>query len=614
MPHSAHRLTTWLTWVLLTVAVSVATVSVVLTAVNGRHWWYALANVAMSAALAVCGALLATRRSRNPIGWLLLVGGLAHAVTAVALPLNYAPGLHAWVLSLALLLPLALLLFPTGRLPGPSWQMLVWALLVATPMVVIDWMPARVVESVLAAAVLASLVVRYLRGDEVLRRQLLWPVLALIGNALAFLPWLMRLGPIPLLITPVLVPAAITIALLRYRLLDIRLVVSRALLYLLLTVGVIALYSGVVLVIGRALNLETHLGVAALSAVAVAVLFNPVRTRLQRVLDRTLYGHRRDPVRALSHLSARLDAEMGSLDDLLTAVRDALQLPYVAFRLRGREVAASGSAAGVLEIIPLAASGTASGEMVIGVRPGQSRLGSQDVHVLSVLAIPLGVALRATMLSEELQQSRERIVAAREEERRRLRRDLHDGLGPTLSGVAYATDAVRNLARSDPDTAVDLLMRLRGDIGDAIVEIRRLVEGLRPPALDELGLVGALHREAERLSYQDGGRPLTVSVDAPPDMPELPAAIEVAAYRISAEALNNAAKHSGAENVRVRITVGDELHIQVRDNGTPGPDGWLPGVGLASMSERAAEVGGRCEARPGPDGGNVEAVLPLKPW
>jgi signal transduction histidine kinase len=183
-----------------------------------------------------------------------------------------------------------------------------------------------------------------------------------------------------------------------------------------------------------------------------------------------------------------------------------------------------------------------------------------------------------------------------------------------LSGVAYATDAARNLARSDPDTAVDLLVRLRGDIGDAIVEIRRLVEGLRPPALDELGLVGALHREAERLSYQEGGRPLTVSVDAPPDMPELPAAVEVAAYRISAEALNNAAKHSGAENVRVRITVGDELHIQVQDDGSPASNGWSPGVGMASMSERAAEVGGRCEAHPGPDGGNVEAVLPLKPW
>jgi signal transduction histidine kinase len=97
-------------------------------------------------------------------------------------------------------------------------------------------------------------------------------------------------------------------------------------------------------------------------------------------------------------------------------------------------------------------------------------------------------------------------------------------------------------------------------------------------------------------------------------MPELPAAVEVAAYRISAEALNNAAKHSGAENVRVRITVGEELHIQVRDDGLPGPNGWSPGVGMASMSERAAEVGGRCEARPGPDGGNVEAVLPLKPW
>lgn len=614
VPHSAHRIVTWLAWGCFAIAVAEAIAALALTAAGNAGWPFVIANVAMGFTLAVCGLLLARARHHNPIGWLLLGSGVAHAASALAYPLNCAPGHHAWAVAASLLLPLTLLLFPTGRLPGPWWQVLVWCLVVAMPPFVIGWPAAQLVWILPAGAVLVSLVLRYRRGDEVLRRQLLWLVLALIGNAVAFLPWLIRIGPGLMLIMPALVPIAITIAILRYRLLDVRLAVSRALLYLVLTVGVIAVYSGLVLLVGQALNLKAHLGVAALVAVAVALLFNPLRVRLQPVLDRILYGQRRDPVRALSHLSARLDAEMGSLDDLLTAVRDALQLPYAAFRLRGREVAASGSAAGVLEVIPLAASGAASGELVIGVRPGQSRLGGQDVHVLSVLAIPLGVALRATMLSEELQQSRERIVAAREEERRRLRRDLHDGLGPTLSGVAYATDAARNLARSDPDTAVDLLVRLRGDIGDAIVEIRRLVEGLRPPALDELGLVGALHREAERLSYQDGGRPLTVSVDAPSDMPELPAAVEVAAYRISAEALNNAAKHSGAENVRVRITVGEELLIQVQDDGTPGPNGWLPGVGMASMSERAAEVGGRCEAHPGPDGGNVEAVLPLKPW
>lgn len=614
VPHFAHRLTTWLAWGFLIVASFGTIASIVLTAALDANWQYVIANAAMSAALSVCGSLLAARRSRNPIGWLLLASSLAHAATAVALPLNHATGQHTWMTSLALLLPVALLLFPTGRLPGPWWQVVMWALLVTTLLIMLEWAPAKVGWLGFAAAVLGSLVVRYQRGDEVVRRQLLWLVLALIGNALAILLWLTRVGGGPMLVAPALVPVSIVIALLHYRLLDIRLVVSRALLYLLLTVGVAAVYSGLILALKQVLDLNTHLGVAALVAVVVALLFNPVRLRLQQVLDRVLYGTRRDPVRALSQLSARLDAEMSSLDDLLTAVREALQLPYAAFRLRGREVAASGSAAGVLEIIPLLASGTASGEMVIGVRPGQRRLGSRDVHVLTVLAIPLGVALRATMLSEELQQSRERIVAAREEERRRLRRDLHDGLGPTLSGVAYATDAARNLARSDPDTAVDLLVRLRGDIGDAIVEIRRLVEGLRPPALDELGLVGALHREAERLSYQDGGRPLTVSVDAPADMPELPAAVEVAAYRISTEALNNAAKHSGAGNVRIRIVVGEELHIQVHDDGTPGPDGWLPGVGMASMSERAAEVGGRFEAYPGPDGGNVEAVLPLKPW
>ncbi|TCO62483.1 sensor histidine kinase [Actinocrispum wychmicini] len=615
MPHTAHRPATWLAWGCFTVAAGSAIAALALvTATRTASWFFVLATAVMSLSLAVSGLLLARHRIHNPIGWLLIAGSWAYAASALAVPTHVDALESTWTVWGTLLLPLALLLFPTGRLAGPWWQVLVWALIIAAPPFLIGWSVALWVWLVPAAGAVVSLIARYRRGDEVLRRQMLWLVLALIGNAIGFLPWLMNLGPWLLVVTPGLVPAAFATAILRYRLLDIRLVVSRALLYFLLTGGVIAVYSGLVVVVGRSLDLRAHVGAAALAAVAVALAFNPVRVRLQRLLDRALYGHRRDPVRALSHLSARLDAELGSLDDLLTAVRDALQLPYAAFRLRGREVAASGSAAGVLEVVPLAASGAASGELVIGVRPGQSRLGTQDMHVLTVLAIPLGVALRATMLSEELQQSRERIVAAREEERRRLRRDLHDGLGPTLSGVAYATDAARNLARSDPDTAVDLLVRLRGDIGDAIIEIRRLVEGLRPPALDELGLVGALHREAERLSYQEGGRPLTVSVDAPPDMPELPAAVEVAAYRISAEALNNAAKHSGAEHVRVRITVGDELHIQVQDDGSPGPNGWAPGVGMASMSERAAEVGGRCEAHPSPDGGNVEAVLPLKPW
>jgi two-component system NarL family sensor kinase len=614
VPNTAHRPATRLAWGCAAVPTAAAVLAFTLVAVTReRLGFFVAANTTLSVSLAVSGLFVVRRRPRNPIGWLLLAGSWAHAASVLSVPTGVPAAANAWTLWATLLLPVALLLFPTGRLPGPWWQVLVWLLAVAGPLILTGLAAAVWPWVALAVAVLVSLVLRYRRGDEVVRRQLLWLVLAVLCNAFALLPWLTPLGPWPLVVMPALVPAAIAVAMLRYRLLDVRLVVSRVLLYFVLVLGVLAVYSGLAMAVG-ALDPRAELGVAAMLAVAVALAFNPVRVRLQRLLDRTLYGHRRDPVRALNHLSARLDAETGSLDDLLTAVRDALQLPYAAFRLRGREVAASGSAAGVLEVVPLAASGAASGELVIGVRPGQTRLASQDMHVLTVLAIPLGVALRATMLSEELQQSRGRIVAAREEERRRLRRDLHDGLGPTLSGVAYATDAARNLARSDPDTAVDLLVRLRGDIGDAIVEIRRLVEGLRPPALDELGLVGALHREAARLSYQEGGRPLTVSVDAPAQMPELPAAVEVAAYRISAEALNNAAKHSRAENVRVRITVGDELHILVQDDGQQGPDGWQPGVGMASMSERAAEVGGRCEARPGPDGGTVEAVLPVRPW
>ncbi|MEI5103572.1 histidine kinase [Streptomyces sp. PmtG] len=316
-------------------------------------------------------------------------------------------------------------------------------------------------------------------------------------------------------------------------------------------------------------------------------------------------------MRALNRLGARLTAETG-LDGLLLAVRDALRLPYAAFLLEGQAVAASGTRPPGCVVVPLPAPGTKEAELVVGTRRGQPRLGAEDLRTLKVLVVPLGVAVRATVLSKELQSSRERLVSAREEERRRLRRDLHDGLGPTLTGLAFTADAVRNLVRTDPDTAELLLDQLRGHASGAIDEIRRLIEGLRPPALDELGLVVALTRQAERLSHRVGGAPLAITIDAPGRLPRLPAAVEVAAYRIATEALTNAARHSRADHALVRLRVDDVLRVDVTDNGGPSALPWRPGVGMSTMAERAAEVAGWCDCRPGPEGGEVSAVLPLR--
>jgi signal transduction histidine kinase len=259
------------------------------------------------------------------------------------------------------------------------------------------------------------------------------------------------------------------------------------------------------------------------------------------------------------------------------------------------------------------------GGLVVGARAGEHRLDPADRVVLDLLAVPLAVALRATALSAAVQRSREQIVAAREEERRRLRRDLHDGLGPALTGIAFQADAVRNLLSHEPARATELLDALRGETTTAIADIRRLVYGLRPPALDELGLLATLRREADRLA------PLTVRIEATDPLPALSAAVEVAAYRIATEAMTNVARHAHATHIHLAVDCGAELHLEISDNGRTSPtdsaevtstggvtrSGHI-GVGLASMTERAAELGGSCTAGPDAVGGwVVRAMIPL---
>jgi two-component system NarL family sensor kinase len=221
------------------------------------------------------------------------------------------------------------------------------------------------------------------------------------------------------------------------------------------------------------------------------------------------------------------------------------------------------------------------------------------------------VALHAVLLSQELQRSRERLVAAREEERRRLRRDLHDGLGPILTAVTLKADAARSTLHAAPGQARELLAELRGDANQAIGDLRRVIYDLRPAALDELGLLGALGQQVDRFTRQG----LSVSLHVPPTLPVLPAAVEVAAYRIITEALTNIARHAHAQHASIVVAIDGELCLEVHDDGATGTtngDGWRPGVGLMSMTERVAEVGGTLKAGPSPTGGRVSARLPLE--
>lgn len=615
---------------------------------------FVLTNLAIGLSCGVAGVLIGWQRPRNPVGWLLLAAAVCQTGTAAFAPLvvlgrqrGWSEGVlrtlmtgfgYAWPWSIALFLPLALLAFPDGLLPGRFWRATAWFTVLTSPVFALAagagpagmptetgalrpwlvlgnfqqlaplWTAKEIANLAVLLVAVAGLVIRYRRGNDQRRRQLLWLVLALVAMTVIVVPWgLFGAGPILQLLAIALVPTAMTIAVLRHQLLDIRLVLSRTVLYALLTAGVVGAYLGLVAVADSVLRREVGLGSSVLATLIIALGFNPVRVRLQRMVDRALYGDRADPVRALSRMGKRLAEGTGAdSGDVLAAVRDALRLPYAALRSGGDERAVHGTPPELLETVPLSYRGDRVGELVVGVRPGQRRLDGADRAALELLAVPLAVAVHATGLSEAVQRSREQLVAAREEERRRLRRDLHDGLGPALTGIAFQADAAGNLLPTDPDRAAELIGSLRGAATEAIADVRRLVYALRPPALEELGLVGALRRHAEKL---DGGPP-TVTVHAPQELPPLPAAVEAAAYRIGVEALTNAVRHAQATRIDLRVEVDGALELAVDDDGAAAAT-WHPGVGLTSMHERAAELGGSVTAGPLAAGGRVTARLPL---
>jgi signal transduction histidine kinase len=265
--------------------------------------------------------------------------------------------------------------------------------------------------------------------------------------------------------------------------------------------------------------------------------------------------------------------------------------------------------------MPLAYAGEPVGRLLLAPRASDEPFSPADRRLLDDVARLAGLALHAMRLTADLQRSRERLVTAREEERRRLRRDLHDGLGADLAALNLQVGALRPLIERDPAAAAGRVPGLQDDIRAAIGDIRRLVYGLRPPAIDELGLVGALRARAGQ--YEGDGAAgearLRISVDAPPELPDLPAAVEVAAYWIVQEALTNVAKHAGARAATVRLGVeGGALVVEVVDDGVGLPAERGIGVGLRSMRERAEELGGACTVEPVPGCGTIVAArLPL---
>jgi two-component system, NarL family, sensor kinase len=630
----------------------------------------------------ILGGVIAAHRPQNPYGWLWSAIGLSLGVNFLAIgygayALVVAPGAlpgglaAAWVSSVTAivalgLLPFVFLLFPNGRLPSGRWRPVAWAAgLVGVARVVlvavqpgpiyddfafvdnpvrftgttgelIEWLFvsdyfANVVGSAFSLTLLlsvVSMVVRFRRASGQDRQQLKWLAavsVVLLGFAVVALFLPARHGRlwdvVFLAVLASALYAAIGIAVLRHRLYDIDLLLNRTLVYGLLTVGGVGVYVGVVKAGEWLLREGVGLGGSLLATAVIAVGFAPARDRLQRWVDRRLYGERHDPVRAMARLGERLrDAPGGApggdvLAGVLQGVCETLRLPSASLRVDQTQLAAFGRPVTASESIPLEHEGRCIGALLVGVRSGEDALGAADRQVLEVLAAPVAVALHAVLLSQELQRSRERLVAAREEERRRLRRDLHDGLGPILTAVTLKADAARSVLATAPDRTDGLLAELRGDANQAIGDLRRVIYDLRPAALDELGLLGALGQQVDRFGRQG----LSISLHAPPTLPVLPAAVEVAAYRIITEALTNIARHAHAHQVTITLAIDGDLCLEVQDDGTTSTanstangDGWRPGTGLQSMTERVAEVGGTLQAGPTPAGGRVQASLPLE--
>jgi signal transduction histidine kinase len=411
-----------------------------------------------------------------------------------------------------------------------------------------------------------------------------------------------------------LIPFSIGVAILRYRLWDIDVLISRALVYGTLTIAVIAIYTFVVGYLGTLFQTTDSLAISLLATGLVAVLFQPLRERVQRGINRLMWGERDDPYAVLSHLGRRLEGTLlpdAMLSTVVDTITSALRIPYAAITLRDDDhfavAAARGTAVPSELTLPLTHNAETVGQLLVAPRVAGEPFSAADRRLLDDLARQAGIAAQSVRLGIELQRSRERLVLAREEERRRIRNDLHDGLGPVLSGLALRLETARTLV-SDNEAADILLADMTARTQAAIGDIRRLVYDLRPPVLDELGLIPALREIGDQAS---GSPPhgLVLSVEIPERLPPLPAAIEVAIYRIVQEALSNVIRHARASSVRVRLSLamggaeldaaGDAcradcpvLTVEVSDDGEGFVAEARHGVGLASMRERAAELGG----------------------
>ena len=604
----------------------------------------------------VSGLLVTSERPRNPIGWILIAsavlgslsemlgiyGTRALADATVTWPLGLlAIWVSGWTWFPALTLPFTVLpqVYPDGRVVGPRWR---WALRasllgITSVTVALAASPGNVDDFVTTARLpfswpawaqpfgimlvivgfagfligvlvsIAGLAVRFRRGGPQTRGQVLWLAFpAAIGTVTMFTPlsdWTVRI------VYP-LVAVAVAVGVVGYDLLGINVTVRRMLVYLPLTLTIALVVGGVTALIAQR-SAGAEYGVL-IAAVAIAVLVLPMRDLLLRGADRLLYGRRSDPLAVIDKLGA---ADPGSPEALLAALADSVRSPGIALRdADHRVVATVGTLSDRAESVPLRTSSSGAtgspdglGDLLVSPRRGERGLDLNDTRLLSSVAPYVAAALRAQGLVQEVLTERARVVAATEAERTRLRRDLHDGLGPALSGIALGAEAAVGMIPTDPDAAATLVDRLRTEAQAATEEVRRVIDDLRPTALDTAPLGDAVRMAADRVAT-------SVAVEVLGDLAAVPPDVASTAYRIAAEALTNVARHSGAARCEVRLALdGGALALTVRDDGRGlAGDQAHSGVGLDSMRRRAAALGGHVTISPmHPSGTEVIAMLPL---
>jgi len=544
--------------------------------------------------------------------------GLVPSLTALHLPARLM------VLLGAVSIGLLFFLFPDGHFI-PAWTryiliawaiLLFWIILFAEHSSVFTPKANDILTAGFIVIFLLAQVIRYnLRSDITQRQQTKW---VMFGASVAVVGWIattfgFNLLPQNIVIFEIkrtlqlgiflLIPLSITLAMFRYRLWNIDPIVNRTLVYGMLSFLTIAFY---VLIVGNFAiyfrSIETNIVISFIATGVVAILFEPLRQRLQRTVNNIMYGERDDPATVLTRLGQRLESALAPdsvLQTIVETIAQTLRLPYAAISLLDNAQATIFASTPNLppsELIhlPLAYQSERVGELILAVRSKGESFSPADMNLINIIAQQAGVAAYTVRLNNDLRSSRERLVTAREEERRRLRRDLHDGVGPILASLLQRLDAVRILIARDPEKAADMAEELKGQVKTTIADIRRLVYALRPPVLDELGLVSAIR---EFTTDYQGASGLQVTVTAPEILPHLPAAVEVAAYRIIMEAFANVVRYAQATICQITIKIEGQKSdstfcIEINDNGKGLPEKHHAGVGIISMRERTAELGG----------------------